>query len=116
VPAVGVDGHDWLLAIGWAICVSLAFVGIVLRTTLFVHAHHVESDPTLSDDVRYEATLRRKTSLRRVYLKLFMFIICILELSVVWDRWPFLIYDARDGLACVVMFLFLLWMLTWRET
>lgn len=112
---IGVDGHDWLLAVGWAICLALAFTGIILRVVRFTRARKIEADPTLGDDVRYEATIRRKVSMRRVYLKLFMFIICALELAVVWDRWPDLVYDLRDGLACMTMFAFLIWMITWRD-
>ena len=110
-----IGSNDWVLVLGWAINTALGFAGVFERAMIYAHHRTVETDPDLPVDLRVEARFRREISMRRVWLKLVMTVICILELAVVWDRWWSVDYDFRDLFICVTMTAFLVWMLTWRD-
>ena len=93
----------------------IAFVGVLFRLRIYTRSRRVELNPRLPTDLRTEAKLRRQMSMRRVWLKCFMAVICAIESAVILDRWWFVEYDIRDFAACFTMTLFLLWMLTWRD-
>lgn len=112
---MGIDGHDWLLVLGWAANAVIGFAGVFERVVIYRHNRQIENDPGLPAYLRGEATFRRQVAVRRVWLKVTMTVVSVLELSVVWDRWWYLEYDTRDAAVCLIMMGFLFWMLTWRE-
>jgi hypothetical protein len=112
---MSLGNNDWVLVLGWAVNTTLGFAGIFERALIYITSRQIEQDPDLPITLHLEAAIRRQVAIRRVWLKLMMTLISVLELAVVWDRWWVLDYDYRDVIVCLLMTTFLIWMLTWRD-